>query len=93
MHFVGNYERYIDITDPNAATVFWVSNSDFSSYSSSVVYVYDSDKYILRAAIPDINATKSGYRNGRSTVINVAHEGRRYRLSEFEVRITFKSLL
>ena len=86
------YESFIHITDTNPATVFWVPKSDFPYYSSSVVNVYESNKFLLRAPIPDKNAVKSGYRNGKRAIIIVAHEGRRYMLNEFEVRIKMMTL-
>ena len=78
-------EGFIHITDTNAATVFWVPKSDRSYYSSTVVYYY-SDKFLIRAAIPDTNATKCGFRSTWHDFIAVDHEGKRYKLHEFEVR-------
>ena len=79
----------VHITDTSAATVIWVPKSDFSYYSSAVVYVSELDIFLLRESIPHTNTIKSGYRNGKGASIIVAHERRRYTLSNFEVRIKF----
>ena len=75
---VYSYYRY------HCCNRFWVPKSDFSYYSSTVVY--DSGKFLLRAGIPDTNAVKSGYRNRNGATIIVANDGRRHKLTNFEVR-------
>ena len=73
--------------DSTTAVVFRIPKSDYPRFRNKTVERYHPSVFIVRSALPGIDATKTGYKRSRGTKIAVAHAEKRYKLNEFQVGI------